>query len=65
MFFMSEEDLKAVLATYQQKCFELFNSNIVLETQVKSLQSKIETLSVELEKLKKPKRGTKTEGDFE
>ena len=62
---MSEEDLKAVLSTYQQKCFELFNSNIVLETQVKSLQSKIEILSVELEKLKKPKRGTKTEGDFE
>ena len=62
---MSEEDLKSILATYQQKCFELFNSNIVLETQVKSLQSKIETLSVELEKFKKPKRGIKTEGDFE
>lgn len=61
---MSEDDLKSVLATYQQKCFELFNSNIVLETQVKSLQGKIETLSVELEKLKKPKRGTKAEEDF-
>ena len=48
---MSEDDLKSVLATYQQKCFELFNSNIVLETQAKSLQGKIETLSVELEKL--------------
>jgi hypothetical protein len=61
---MSDEDLKAVLATYQQKCFELFNSNIVLETQVKSLQGKVATLSVEVEKLKK-KRTTKTEGDFE
>lgn len=62
---MSEEDLKAVLATYQQKCFELFNSNIVLETQVSSLQKQISILSTELDKLKKPKRGTKTEGDYE
>lgn len=61
---MSEEDLKAVLATYQQKAFELFNSNIVLETQVKSLQSTIESLSGELEKLKKSKRGTKPEETF-
>lgn len=61
---MSEEDLKAVLATYQQKAFELFNSNIVLETQVKSLQSTIESLSGELEKLKKSKRGTKPEESF-
>ena len=62
---MSEEDLKAVLATYQQKCFELFNSNIVLETQVSSLQKQISILSTELDKLKKTKRGTKTEGDYE
>ena len=61
---MSEEDLKAVLATYQQKAFELFNSNIVLETQVSSLQKKVNILSEELEKLKKPKRGTKLEEDF-
>ncbi len=54
---MSDEDLKSILATYQQKCFELFNSNIVLETQVKSLQSQVGALSAELEKLKKPKRG--------
>jgi hypothetical protein len=62
---MSDEDLKSILATYQQKCFELFNSNIVLETQVKSLQSQVGALSAELEKLKKPKRGSKPEGDFE
>lgn len=61
---MSDEDLKAILATYQQKCFELFNSNIVLETQVKSLQSQVTVLGAEVEKLKK-KRTTKTEGDFE
>ncbi len=31
---MSYQDLKAVLAKYQQKAFDLFNRNIVLETQV-------------------------------
>ena len=64
-FFMSEEDLKLVLSKYQQKTFELFNKNIVLETQVENLSSLIETLNKEIEKLKKPKRGTKAEGDFE
>lgn len=62
---MSEDDLKAVLAKYQQKAFDLFNRNIVLETQVETLTSTVNTLSVELEKLRKPKRGTKVEGDFQ
>jgi hypothetical protein len=62
---MSEEDLKLVLSKYQQKTFELFNQNIVLETQVEKLNVTVNALSVELEKLKKPKRGTKTEGEFE
>ena len=60
---MNEEDLKAILASYQQKAFELFNANIVLETQVKTLQNKIEVINSELEKLKK-KRPSKTD-DFE
>ena len=64
-FFMSEEDLKLVLSKYQQKAFELFNKNIVLETQVENLSSLVESLNKEIEKLKKPKRGTKAEGDFE
>ena len=64
VFFMSDEDIKAVLATYQQKCFELFNSNIVLETQIKSLQNEIRILSDELEKFKKIKNKTKVEQDF-
>ena len=61
---MSEEDLKEVLAKYQQKSFELFNQNIVLETQVSSLQKKVSSLTSEVEKLKKPKRGSKPEDDF-
>ena len=64
-FFMSEEDLKLVLAKYQQKTFELFNKNIVLETQVETLSSLVDSLNKEVEKLKKSKRGTKAEGDFE
>jgi hypothetical protein len=62
---MSDDDLKAILAKYQQKAFDLFNRNIVLETQVETLTATVSTLNVELEKLKKPKRGSKVEGDFE
>jgi hypothetical protein len=58
-FFMTEEDLKAVLAKYQQKAFELYNTNIVLETQVEQLTKNIEELQ------RKTKRNTKTDGDFE
>ena len=61
---MTEEDLKAILAKYQQKAFELFNANIVLETQIEQANKTISILSVELEKLRKPKRGTKPEEDF-
>ena len=62
---MSDDDLKAILAKYQQKAFDLFNRNIVLETQVETLTATVSTLNVELEKLRKPKRGSKVEGDFE
>lgn len=62
---MSEDDLKSVLAKYQQKAFELFNQNIVLETQIDTLTNTVNFLTSELEKLKKPKRGTKVEGEFE
>lgn len=61
---MSEDDLKAVLAKYQQKTFELYNSNIVLETQIEQLNKTVNALNAEIEKLSKPKRNSKTEGDF-
>jgi len=61
---MSEDDYKSIIAKYQQKAFELFNQNIVLETQVEKLNSTVNTLSVELEKLRKPKRGSKVDEDF-
>jgi uncharacterized small protein (DUF1192 family) len=59
---MSEDDLKSVLAKYQQKSFELFNQNIVLETQVENLQKQISILQQEVEK-SKPKRTTKASSD--
>jgi dynactin complex subunit len=62
---MTEDDLKSVLAKYQQKAFELFNQNIVLETQIEQLNKTVSTLSAELEKLRKPKRSSKVEGEFE
>jgi len=61
---MTEDDLKSVLAKYQQKAFELFNANIVLETQIEQENHTISILNAELEKLKKLKRGTKVEEDF-
>jgi hypothetical protein len=57
---MSEDDLKSILAKYQQKSFELFNQNIVLETQVENLQKQISILQQEVEK---PKRTTKASSD--
>jgi uncharacterized coiled-coil protein SlyX len=62
---MSEEDLKLVLAKYQQKTFELFNQNIVLETQVEKLSATIQSLTIELDKLKSSKTRKKPEEDFQ
>lgn len=62
---MSENDLKAILTKYQQKSFELYNSNIVLETQIDQLNAKIDLLQKDIEKLSsKQKRVGKQEEDF-
>lgn len=64
-FFMTEEDLKAILAKYQQKTFELYNSNVVLETQIEQLNKLVSSLQLQVEKLsQKQKRTTKQEEDF-
>ena len=60
---MTEEDLKAILAKYQQKAFELYNTNIVLETQVEQLNNTISVLQEQVQKLSKSKRVAKEE-DF-
>lgn len=61
---MSEEDLKLVLTKYQQKTFELYNQNIVFETQIEKLNSTINSLTSQIEKLQKTKRNSKVEEDF-
>lgn len=62
---MSEDDLKTVLAKYQQKTFELFNSNIVLEAQVEQLNKTVLSLEEELQKITtKTKRTIKQDEDF-
>lgn len=60
---MSEEDYKAVIAAYQQKAFELFNQNIVLETQVNTLRNQINSLTSELEKIGASKSRKTTKND--
>jgi hypothetical protein len=62
---MSEDDLKLVLAKYQQKSFELYNQNIVLETQVEKLNTTVNDLNNELNKLKGSKARKKPEEDFQ
>ena len=61
---MSEDDLKLVLAKYQQKSFELFNQNIVLETQLENLQKQVISLKEDLEKSKTKKTTRTLSNDF-
>jgi hypothetical protein len=49
---MTEEDYKDVIASYQQKAFELFNQNIVYETQINTLKKNIVELESEIQVLK-------------
>lgn len=44
---MTEEEYKAIIAKYQQRSFELFNQNIVLETQIEQLKKTLVDLSKE------------------
>ena len=52
---MTEEDYKDVIASYQQKAFELFNQNIVFETQINTLKKTIVELQSEIQVLKSMK----------
>jgi len=54
--FMTEEDYKDVIASYQQKAFDLFNQNIVYETQINTLKKNIAELQSEIQVLKSRNR---------
>lgn len=64
---MSEQELKVLLSTYQQKSFDLFNQVIALESRlstsnqlIEGLTNKVNQLNEENEKLKaKTKRNIK------
>ena len=64
---MSEQELKTLLSTYQQKSFELFNQVVALEARlstsnnlIEALTNKVNELNEENEKLKiKTKRTVK------
>jgi hypothetical protein len=61
---MTEDDLKSIISTYQQKCFDLFNTNIVLETQVNKLSKLVEQQTLEIDKLKASKSRRKDVDEF-
>lgn len=46
---MSEEDYKAMISMYQQRSFDLFNANVMLETQIIQLKKQIEDLQITLQ----------------
>lgn len=47
---MTEEEYRTIISSYQQKSFELFNANVILETQVQTLKKEIEKLTSNLQK---------------
>jgi hypothetical protein len=68
---MNEQEIKNLLTVYQQKVSDLTAQTIAFEARImnsnqviEALNNKINELSVENEKLKKSKRGTKVEEDF-
>ena len=68
---MTEQELKTLLSTYQQKSFELFNQVVALEARlstsnnlIEALTNKVNELNEENEKLKtKAKRNIKTNSE--
>jgi len=70
---MSEQDLKYLIAAYQQKSFDLFSQSVANDAKIRQLNDLVEALTKkvneqqeELDKLNsKPKRATKSDaGDF-
>ena len=70
---MNEQDLKYLIASYQQKSFDLFSQSVANDAKIRQLNDLVEALNnkvneqqKELDKLNtKPKRTTKSDaGDF-
>lgn len=68
---MNEQEIKNLLAVYQQKINDFLAQTIAYEARlmnsnqlIEALNKKVNELNKEIEKLKKPKRGSKAEEDF-
>ena len=69
---MNEQDFKYLIASYQQKSFDLFSQSIANDAKIRQLSDLVEALTKkindqqeELTKLKtKPKRSNTKEEDF-
>jgi regulator of replication initiation timing len=57
---MSEQELKTLLSTYQQKSFELFNQVIALEARLSTSNSLIEALTHKVNELNEENEKLKT-----
>jgi hypothetical protein len=62
---MNDIDYQTLLSVYQKKVSEFVNQVIIYEAKINSLSSIINELTLENQKLNKPKRGTKLEENFE
>lgn len=68
LFFMDEQDYKYLMASYQQKSFDLMSQLVATEARVKKLTDMVEALNLqiieqqkEIDKLNKVKKTTKDE----
>jgi hypothetical protein len=67
---MNDQDYKYLLATYQQKCFDMLAQNIASDAKVRQLTDLVEALTNKVNEQKdqidklsaKPKRSVKQEG---
>ncbi len=65
---MNEQDLKYLVATYQQKSFDLFSQTVAQDAKIRQLTEMIEQLSKQLQEQTPPKKTSsstkKDEGTF-
>jgi len=53
---MNEQDLKYLVATYQQKSFDLFSQTVAQDAKIRQLTEMIEQLSKQLQEQTSPKK---------
>ncbi len=68
---MNDQDYKYLLATYQQKTFDMLSQVISYDAKIRQLNDLVEALTLrvndqneEIERLKKSKKSPRADGDF-